>query len=308
MRHFLILLVLFIFSGCSDYCKDKCEKEYSSGYKSGYERGHSSGYNKGYNEGYRLGYSEGNSVGLEKGYLDGTKTYVEGNLLPSLGFTIIILILLVVVIAFKKFGFNPIKTTFSYFVMHLHNVYIYICINIRSFFLQKQEYKKAEIMAKISSLELFMETSSIINELDYNQEFFIILSKVENYLLNLSHVSRKNLSSEVRKLAKMVLFDKSFSNSERSSLLHTIHVVLNSRISKIHNVTMYQKMSYNKIIFKCQRYIKHRTLYVFLYNFRRFIFSFLVSLNFFIILGLVIHHNYDISLLSNFSYFSQSLY
>lgn len=54
-------------------------------------------YQEGYNEGYKIGYEKGYEIGHSEGYWEGTQFLIEGNLLPTIGFGILIALLLVVV-------------------------------------------------------------------------------------------------------------------------------------------------------------------------------------------------------------------
>ena len=114
-----ILILVSLVSACSN-CKKECRAQYDRGYNDGervgydigYKRGKSVGYGEGKADGYVQGETKGLIDGQKQGYMDGTRALIKDSFLPTLGTSILILILAVIIFSFHK----TIGTAFYSFV------------------------------------------------------------------------------------------------------------------------------------------------------------------------------------------------
>lgn len=122
MRFFLyIFLAILFLGGCSNYDDgysqghdDGKQEGYSSGYSAGKRDGYSDGYTAGetagYDKGYEKGYETGKDEGYGNGYKDGTVMFIKENGLPSLGMTILTLLLSAFLYGLYALFKGPVKT------------------------------------------------------------------------------------------------------------------------------------------------------------------------------------------------------
>lgn len=272
VRSISLLLTLFLLlSSCGDDCTSQCRQRYSEGY--------SAGEAVGYNRGYGDGYTEGESVGFRSGYLSGGKTFIEDSFLPSLTGAALVAIIIVLVVAFKA----VISRTFGGILkeksLWLYNFMSYIALRRKVTTLEKRRIDRANIVARISALEIISHVTSLSDNMEYNNEFTLILSKIEQYMVGLHESSRQSFGDEIRKIADDTLLLDGLDQGERQKLLNAIRLVLVSGLSEIENLTAYEGRSYEKISQACYGYLKHRTRYRISYKLGAFVFWSSLSVN-----------------------------
>lgn len=282
LKFALLLGVLFLAS-CRDNCESQCRERYWDGYRAG----ESSGYDRGYNAGHREGYSEGESDGYRSGYLSGAQSYIGDSFFPSLAGAAILALFIISFVAFKRFFHKSIGEIVNDIMLWLHNAYSYFSLRRKVTTLEKFQLNRAEIAAKVSALELFSKVNSHVEDLTYENEFSLILLKIEQYLIALNEVSRHGTNDEVRRLAEATMIAKGVSQGERQELLNSIRLILISKLSENQNLMRYERSSYNKISKKCAAYMKHRKRYSFLKKMRNFTFYTSVAINICLATGLL---------------------
>lgn len=282
---FLFLFVLLL-SSCSNSCNDECRQRYWDGYRAGESKGYERGHDVGYNTGYRAGYSEGEDAGYTKGYLSGTKTYIDDSFLPSLGGAAILAAFIVALLSFKHFFQKSIGETVNDFMLWLYNLFLHSVLKRKVSWLKKSQLSRAEIIAKTSSLELYFHMTSLTSSMEYDSEFCIILSKIEQYLVEIQVSSQYGLNDETRQVLKSIMHTNSFSQEEKGELLDSIKMVLLSNLSKTQNLMKYEKSSYKKISNACENFLKHKRRYVFSLKIRRLLVYISVTVNVAILISL----------------------
>lgn len=241
----------FIFLVCVTVVLVGCNSKYKEGYRDG-ER---AGYSKGHSEGY--------SQGKRDGYLSGTKTTVGESFVPSLAGAILIAIFILSFLVFKRVFDKSMKEIVNDLALFLHNLYSFFILKRKASKLEKSKDNYAALSAKVSSLGLQLELNDIIQELKHENEVCLILIKVEQYLTEISELSRHDSNSSIRTISDLTLSSKGISQTERKNLLNTILMLLTARLSEIKNLTAYKKTSLQKISNICDDYIKHKNRYFF---------------------------------------------
>ena len=282
-----ILLSMLFVTSCRHNCEEQCRQQHWKGYRSGeqvgydrgydaghregYRNGHSKGESEGYDrghdvghqEGYRNGYSEGESEGYRSGYLSGTQTYIGDSFFPSLAGSAVFALFIIAFFAFKRFFQKSIGEIVNSIILWLHNAYSYLSLHRKVATLEKYQLNRAEIAAEVSALELFSKLKSQMEGLNYDNEFCLILLKVEQYLIGLNEVSKRESNDRIRRIAEATILAKSMSQGERHELLNMIRIILLSKLSENQNLMKYERASYSKISKKCAGYMKHRKRYEF---------------------------------------------
>lgn len=272
------MILCFFLASCSDNCSKECQRAH---YNNGYESGKIAGYKNGFKEGEEEGY--------EDGYLSGTKSYVSDSFLPSLGASIIFAVFIILFLAFNRFFNKSIGQSVNDFVLGLHNLFLYFTLKRKAISLEKQQMQRAKIVSKTSALELHCELHSILAEMEYENEFCLILSKIEEYLTEFQIYSYSKVTEKIKGLADSTLVSNSLTPKERNKLLLTINIILNSNLSKNQNLMKYEKSSYSKIYKVCNNFIKHRKSYVFSFKIKKYIFLISVLINILIIVSVFLY-------------------
>jgi len=164
----LAIPIVFLLLGCESQYDKGYKKGYSEGRSYGYRQGYSSGKNDGYTQGKNDGYTEGNNIGYKNGkddgYIDGTKYFVKGKYIPSLGLVILFLIF----IGVSYFLFNYLKDPVKRKVERNIEITerereikrIKEAINIK----KNEEKRINEIKAKELTMELFRKVEETMGD------------------------------------------------------------------------------------------------------------------------------------------------
>lgn len=286
----LALVGILLLTSCGDNCASQCRQRYNEGYRAGEQAGHT--------RGYREGYAEGERVGYRSGYLSGGQQFIGDSFIPSLTGAALLALIIVAVLAFKAVLNKTIGGSLKDAALWSHNLLSYLTLRRRVSSLEKLQRNRASIVARISALETLRRMETLLQDLEYNNEFTIILSKIELYLVGLHESSRQKFGDEIRRIAEATILADGLTLTERDKLLDAIRLVLISNISEVRNLTGYEKSAYSKISKDCRDFISHRRRYRATYRLRKVAVILSISANIVFLFGIYLSI-FDPALLSS---------
>lgn len=242
MKYLLLTISFFLITimntGCEKMCKDEYQKGYDEGKQIGKDIGYSDGFNKGEKQGFNNGYLKGKNDGYIKGfnngnnigYKEGTKKLVKDSIIPTFGFTILLLIVFIIIISFFKYFHVPVSEKINSIMDWFKNIYLYNFLKLKlNFFIHNQK-KRVSTNAKIYSFELSKDIYKVTNKFELDNEIFFIQSRIEQYLIKRNFLFLNKTKNDYNKIIKDILSDNMKTLNEKNDLLKTIYFILMSEI------------------------------------------------------------------------------
>lgn len=227
LKFALLLGVLFLAS-CRDNCESQCRERYWDGYRAG----ESSGYDRGYNAGHREGYSEGESDGYRSGYLGGTGALIGQGTLPIVGITILGLLFLITALTILRVFRKPLEDFVRQYGILMRSKLLLIQSQSEISKHQKLRDKRARIAAQTLALEAFLETETLICDLNLSTEYLFILRSVEERLYSCMMASFSDQSKHILSLMSDLKTNTTLLPKERKELAEILYSALQSETEK----------------------------------------------------------------------------
>lgn len=219
-----------------------CESEYDRGYNKGRSEGYSSGYDNGKEYGYRKGkdewyekgkddgYTKGNNYGYVKGYTSGTLNYIEEHGLPSLGLSIIILLIIATTYYSFKYFKGPSK--------RIIDESIDIIEEARQKNILKNELKRKKLSAqeeaKIRAINLsniiFCRTIQAMSDDKTIAELNNLKLEAEEKILQIQLDAICKIANEYQESIKCVVMSDNLSANEKTKLFTEINDNVNKML------------------------------------------------------------------------------
>ncbi len=225
----LLFSVIFLAS-CQNNCNDQCRESYREGYRAGESYGYDRGRDVGHRTGYREGYSDGETDGYRRGYMSGTGALISDGTIPLVGITFLMLMFLITVVTILRVFRKPLEDFARQYGILLRSKILLVQSQSKAARHKKLREERARVVARTFSIETYLETEKLVQNLNISTEYLFILRSVEERLYACMVDSISDQSAYLLSLISTLKTNNMLLPVERKELAEILHSVLHSEV------------------------------------------------------------------------------